>query len=199
VGQGDVPPPPRALGRDPGLTSSEAERGANRTLGSPRGPLRRCRPRAPPYLVLRTAPMAPASLHGRPARAPPRHQLLTRARAADTTTALERASSYAATYRAEESSYQTFTAPAVGPIRAREQLLAGSLLRAAGMRLHPIGVLADAGTVEKQRCQSGVLLVVHLSSDRADPQPSAIHAGAEGEGGGAARQMKRTRPGPNSV
>jgi hypothetical protein len=69
VGQGDVPPPPRALGRDPGLTSSDGGTGANRTLRSPRGPLPRCRPHAPAELVLRTAPVALASLRGRPARA----------------------------------------------------------------------------------------------------------------------------------
>jgi hypothetical protein len=48
---------------------------------------------------------------------------------------------------------------AVGQIRARAQRLAGSLLGgAAGTRLHAIGVLADAGTVEdraKQSVQAG--------------------------------------------
>jgi hypothetical protein len=65
VGQGDVPPPPRALGRDPGLTSSDGRTGANRTLRSPRGPLPRCRPHAPADLALPTAPIALASLRGR--------------------------------------------------------------------------------------------------------------------------------------
>jgi glutathione S-transferase len=91
---------------------------------------------------------------------------------------LQRASSHAATCRAEGSSYETFTAPAVGQIRARAQLLAGSLLGggAAGPRLHAIGVLADAGTVENQRSQPALLLVVRCEAGPARGSPPACAA-----------------------
>jgi hypothetical protein len=100
VGDGDVPSPPRSLGRDPGLTSSVDGTEANRTLGSPRGPLPRCRPHALADLVLRTAPVALASPRGRRLG---HHRAEAADPSADTTPALERASSHAAACRAEGS------------------------------------------------------------------------------------------------